>query len=55
MEKCPREYHHLGNKSEVKNHKSKMMKLKRNYTLLIGIGIIGNSNYTQTSLSGLIK
>ena len=32
-----------------------MMKLNRNYTLLIGIGIIGNSNYIGTSLSGLIQ
>ena len=32
-----------------------MIKLKRNYTLLIGIRMIGNSNYIVTSLSGLIQ
>ena len=30
-------------------------KLKRKYTLLIVIGIIGNYNYIGTSLSGLIQ
>ena len=32
-----------------------MKKLKRNYTLLIGIGMVGNSNYIGTILSGLIQ
>ena len=32
-----------------------MMKINGNYTLLIGIGMIGNSNYIQKSLSGLIQ
>ena len=29
--------------------------MNKNYTLLIGIGIIGNSNYIRTSLSGLLQ
>ena len=29
--------------------------IKKNYTLLIGIGIIGNYNYIGTILSGLIQ
>ena len=32
-----------------------MIKLNVNYTLLIGIVIIGDSNYIGTSLSGLIQ
>ena len=32
-----------------------MIKLNGNYTLIIGIGIIGGSNYTGTSLGELIQ
>ena len=32
-----------------------MIKINRRYTLIMGIGMIGNPNYTGTSLSGLIK
>ena len=32
-----------------------MIKLKKNYTKLIGMGMIGNSNYIRTSFSGLIQ
>ena len=32
-----------------------MIELNVNYTLLIGIGMIGNSNYIGTSLSELIQ
>ena len=38
-----------------KKHKKKMIKLKINYALLTGIGMIGNSNYIGTNLSGLIQ
>ena len=53
--KLQRDYHHLGYRSYVKKHKRKMIKLKRNYTLLIGIGMIGDSNYIGIILSGLIQ
>ena len=32
-----------------------MIELNWNYTLIIGIGIIGNSNYNGTSLGELIQ
>ena len=38
-----------------KKHKKKIIKFKRNYTKLIGIGMIVNSNYIVTILSELIK
>ena len=38
-----------------KNNNRKMIKLNGNYTLLIAIVMIGNSNYIGTSLSGLIQ
>ena len=38
-----------------KKVEDKGCEIKKNYTLLIGIGMIGNSNYTETSLSGLIQ
>ena len=42
-------------RKKVRRHKRKMIKLNGNYTLLIWMGIIGNSNYTGTSFSGLTK
>ena len=38
-----------------KNHKRKMIKLKANFTLIIVIGMIVDSNYIGTILSGLIQ
>ena len=38
-----------------KKSQEKDDKIKWKYTLLIGIGIIGYSNYIKTSLSGLIQ
>ena len=55
MEKMTKGLPPLRRQKLSKNHKRKMMKLKRNYTLLTGIGIIGNSNYIGTILSGLIQ
>ena len=55
MEKNQRVCHHLGNRIKLKQHKKKMIELNINYTILIGIGMIGNSNYIGTSLSGLIQ
>ena len=44
----------LGKQKLSKNHKRKMIKLNVNYTLIIGIVMIGYSNYIGTRLSGLI-
>ena len=38
----------------MRRHKRKMIKLKGNYTLLIGIGMIGYFNYIGTDVEKII-
>ena len=55
MEKITKRLPPLRRPKLSKKHKRRSMKLEKNCMNLIGIGMIGNSNYIGTSLSGSIQ